>query len=254
MMSAPKGIGIYLRDTDPKKAKAMAKLAKANGVSYVATLACWQDYKNGKPNDQCINSAAEVHRIEQEFIAQGIDHWLWGFPRAGAHESFVQTLAAATSKDTEGWIIDPEVYFKWKGRGKSEAVMRAHAKALVDLVLSEVDQSSLGVTSYGMKDYHKNFPWEEFAFGFGSPQLYVLTDAEVHQGLQSWVDHETIIPSVPAFGAKSGAKLHDYLSDFLDADVTISGFLVWSWPQISADEWRVLKRWAGWFATDKVQS
>ena len=71
----------------------------------------------------------------------------------------------------------------------------------------------------------------------------------VDKGIEQWRDRgwSHIVPSVPTFGPKSGAKLHDFLSCFVDGQEEIDGFIVWSWMQTNSDEWRILSRWAEWF-------
>jgi len=269
----PTGVGIYLRATGPMPPpKQAAKIAKDAGVSFVAFYVVQQDVSKGRPRTTTITSVEDIKRYGDAFATVGINPWLWGYPWAGREDEFVDKMVAATTGNVVGWILDPELGYKWKGAGTragqkeadpnappptgSKAAMGEAATRLVSMSWDCLtNKHSVGITSYGMADYHRNFPWAEFAADqcepvvWGSPQLYDVSPDQVDQGIASWrgLGWDHIVPSVPAFGAKSGAKLHDFLSTFVDGSEAISGFIVWSWPQISPDEWRVFRRWADWF-------
>lgn len=266
--SYPTGVGIYLRALKPmsETPKRAAQIAKDSGVSFVAIYVVQQDISNGKPRTLTINQPADVQRYTEAFATAGVTPWIWGYPWAGREDEFVAKMHAATSGNIVGWILDPELGYKWKGSGTkagqkeadpnapaptgSQAGQRAAAKKLVVGCLDAMtEKHNIGVTSYGCLAYHKNYPAAEFCVGWGSPQLYDVSPAEITRGLADWrkLGFGHIIPSVPAFGAKSGAALHDFLSCFVDGTENIDGFLVWSWPQLATDEWRVLARWADWF-------
>jgi hypothetical protein len=162
-----------------------------------------------------------------------------------------------------GIILDPELGYKWKGAGTragqkeadpsappptgTEAERRASAAKLVRGTLDLLtEKHDLGVTSYGMSDYHRNFPWAEFTAGWGSPQLYDVTADQVDHGIASWrtMGWTHMVPSIPAFGPKSEQNLDDFLECFVDGGEDIAGMIVWSWMSISRGEWRTLARWA----------
>ncbi len=246
-MDIPKGIGVYLRDIrsmgDLKKD---AETAKANGVNYVALLACWQEKGGITP----INSPAEIKACANEFKAVGIATWIWGYPHNGGEDAFIAAMRKAEPEVCEGWILDPEKPYKFENKA-GEALQRARAKKLVDLTLDSLsEKKGLGLTTYGMADYHKNFPWTEFCVGFGSPQLYEVSPAEVDAGIAAWRRRgfSTIIPSVPVYGSKSEANLDAFLKEFINGTEDVSGFIFWSWPQISKTEWKTIKKWSDWLA------
>lgn len=276
----PNGIGIYLRGLSQKKhgtPKQAAKKAKDNGVSFVAIMSIWQDKHNGKDRTLYSNGrdASIIAKYADAFANAGIEVWLWGFPAAGREEQYINRLVDVSTvcdDNIDGWIHDPELPYKWKSSRRSKSLgMRRQpeytgkivapegspvhrkngAERLVNLSLDALDKSmGLGITSYGMAPGHRNFPWKEFGgVGFGSPQLYSVGPKDIDRGIRAWRDHgwRTIIPSVPAFGKNSGAHMHDHLSNFVDGDEDINGFLFWSWRQIRRDEWRILARWADWF-------
>ncbi len=264
----PTGVGIYLRALKPMREtpKRAAKIAKDIGISFVAIYVVQQDISNGKPRTLSTNSLMDVQRYAEAFATVGIDPWIWGYPWAGRETEFVENMHDATGGNVVGWILDPELGYKWKGGGTkagqkeadpnapaptgTQTAQRRAAKLLVSACLDAMtEKHNIGVTSYGCMSYHRPFPWEEFVVGWGSPQLYEVEPAQVDQGIADWhkLGFGHVIPSVPAFGDKSGAKLHDFLSCFVDGTENIDGFLVWSWPQLSNDEGRVLARWADWF-------
>jgi len=239
-MSDPTGVGLYLRELRAAThgaPKAAARRARDNGVSFVALLACWQDRKGHRARN-----VSRLPAYAEEFAAVGVTPWIWGYPHAGMEERFVERMRAASSEPVAGWILDPEVSYKRRPMS---------AQTLVDLTLDSLSERlRLGVTSYGLPRAHPGFPWATFGgHGWGSPQLYGVSPALVDRGLADWRERgwTYAVPSVPSFGPKSGARLHDYLSGFVDGEEEIRGFLVWSWMQTTSDEWRVLARWAEWF-------
>jgi hypothetical protein len=276
-MGDPKGIGLYTRNLSSsvyRSPKQAAKQAADNGVSFIAIMAMWQDYLNGKDRQLYSNGqdGSLIASYAAAFKQQNIDVWLWGFPRGGWEEPFVERFGDVTKicKGTiSGWLFDPEVYYKWSGKPIASLSMRGQpefstdavpqgnklsrrrqATMLIDLAMDALDESlGIGITSYGMAQYHKNFPWEKFGgVGWGSPQLYTVSPKQIDEGIKAWrnLEWKHIVPSVPTFGAKSGSALHDFLSNFVDGEEDISGLIFWSWEMTSVDEWRVLARWAEW--------
>jgi hypothetical protein len=232
----------------------------------VAIYAVQQDRHAGRDRTVVISKPDDIKRYADAFATAGINPWIWGYPWAGREQEFVDLMGKSMNGNILGWILDPELGYKWKGGGTkagqkeatanaeaptgSQAAMRAAAAALVKGSLDALtEKHGLGVTSYGMAGYHKNLPWTEFGAGWGSPQLYEVSPQEIDAGIASWreLGWDHIAPSVPAFGSKSGAKLHDFLSSLVDGNEAISGFVVWSWRSISPDEWRVFARWSDWF-------
>ena len=283
----PGGVGLYIRELSASKHGTPAQAAKKaadHNVSFVAIMTAWQDLRGSRPHFKRCNGAdgQKIKRYAEAFTARGIHVWLWGFPRGGGEEQFVDRFVDVNEvcgPIIRGWLWDPELYYKWSRpasaagpvsmRGQPEfsptasspvgsaQTRKAQAQKLVNLTLDAMNESlGLGITSYGMAGFHKNFPWSVFGgVGWGSPQLYSVGPQQVDRGIRQWRAHgwDTIIPSVPTFGKKSGgAKLHDHLSNFVDGDENISGFIFWSWRQTQADEWRILARWAAWFEGDRV--
>jgi len=266
----PVGIGIYTQGLGAMPApKQAAKLAKDNGISFVAMYAVQQDRFKGQIRTTIINKPDAIRRYAEAFATEGINPWIWGYPWAGCEDEFVERMGEAlkASGNTVGVILDPELGYKWKGQQVAgqkeadpnaspptgtEAERRASAAKLVNGVLDLLtEKHDLGVTSYGMSDYHRNFPWREFQAGWGSPQLYDVMPDQVDHGIAAWraMGWTHVVPSVPAFGPKSEQNLDDFLECFVDGGEGIAGMIVWSWPSISRAEWRVLARWAERFKT-----
>lgn len=245
------GVGVYLRGLGHKSQgspQAAAKKAADHGVSFVALMAIWQNgdrtlWSNGR-------DPALLVRYAEAFAAAGVDVWLWGYPWAGRHPEYIDRLADVTDACggvVNGWLHDPELGYQPRKNGLSPAVTRASAREL--RILAGASELAQGVTSYGMAAGHRAFPWQEWAgMGFGSPQLYTVGPAEVDRGIAQWreLGWSRIVPSVPLYGRRSGAHLHDHLSAFVDGDEDVDGLLFWSWRQGSVDEWRVLERWSRW--------
>ena len=148
--------------------------------------------------------------------------------------------------------MDPELGYKWSQR---EIMTRtSQAQKLMELTIDAMDEGlNLGITSYGVARAHPNFPWNTFSqYGFGSPQLYNLNNVMIKRGLTQWQTHGWghLVPSVQAFGAKDEEKLDGYLELYAKPDRPLShGFIFWSWRQLSALEWRVIKKWSDYFRT-----
>jgi hypothetical protein len=276
----PSGIGFYLRGLSKSKhgtpAQA-AKKAKDHGVSFVAIMSLWQEYKNNKFRQMMSNGrdAEIIWRYADAFQAQEVDVWLWGFPWGGHEQAAVdrfQHVTEVCDGTIDGWLWDPELGYKWSSnkkqapvgmRGQPEytsgvsatgvaAVRKKQARSLVNLSLDAMTESlNIGITSYGMAPGHRNFPWSEFGgVGFGSPQLYSVGPKDIDRGISAWrkLGWSNIVPSVPTFGKNSGAHLHNHLSNFVDGEEYVNGFIFWSWRQThgSENEWNIIHRWSDW--------
>jgi hypothetical protein len=263
-----------------------AKRAADHGVRMVAIMGAWQEPRGGRVATGAPNAEIADRYVEQ-FAKRGIKVWLWGYPWGGEHDAFARAMqGTANPQGIEGWLLDPELGFKWAaGRqpkvplgsvdamrqgeaipgtpSGTQAIRRAQATALVDASIAALGTRALATTSYGRAKFHPNFPWNQFVRAargtdmpgvrsgpvIGSPQLYTSTPDQVDAGIREWREHgfEWIVPSVGSFGPRSGAKLHEHLSTFVDGTEDVRGFWVWSWQQTDSQEWRVLARWASWF-------
>ena len=281
----PKGVGVYLRALSQDKVGTpdqVRRRAKESGIEWASILACWQDVgSDGKPRHLLSNGkdCSFIKAYAEALLEAGVQVTIWGFPRGGDESRFLDRMKAVTEAVPEvtGWLLDPEVYYKWTSqksmtvtmRGQQEFSLSAKPSGLaVDrqaqatklmaetMVYAAEKRLSVGVTSYGMADYHKAFPWREFARAgvWGSPQLYTVSPTQTIQGLASWKAHgfDPLLPSVPAFGPNSKSRMNDHLRGFLAGDTPISGFAFWDWSQISRDEWSVLAHWASWFRGEPV--
>lgn len=248
----PKGIGIYIRALSTEKygtpAQAAAK-AKARGVSFVVILAVWQE-----GNTRVVNAPGTraYEQYVEAFTAAGIDVYLWGYPWAGREDGFILRMRRAIQAVPgmiRGIVLDPERGYKWFQAGQENKARDGATRLVLRTIDLLNENMTLGVTSFGQPNIHKNFPWREFAAGFGSPQFYTVGEHAIDAGTAQWrqLGFTSLLPSVPAFGPNSEDNLDEYLQCFPLA--AVDGFIVWSWPQIGAHEWTVLERWADIFAT-----
>lgn len=281
------GIGIYARRLSTKLdggPTACAQRAADSGVRIVAIMGAWQEPDGARVRTTSPNAGVADRYVEQ-LKKRGISVWLWGYPWGGAHAAFVEAMqGCASPSGIDGWMLDPELGFKW-GMGKlpkaplgvvdtmrqgeaiagtasgTRAVRQLQASQLMDASIAKLEGRQLAVTSYGRARFHPNFPWKEFArkhgpIAIGSPQLYTAAPKEVDAGIIEWREHgySMIVPSVGTFGPRSGAKLHEHLSTFVDGHEDVHGFWFWSWQQTDSQEWRVLARWSDWFARGVVSA
>lgn len=268
LRTEPRGLGMYIRKLSKKahgRPAAAAKKAKANGVTWVALLCCWQDRK--QQHDRHVEyNRDKLGDYASAFADVGIDPWVWSFPRAGWVVEHGRTVGDALDHPAvAGILLDPEVYFKWDTeedgevmgmRGTREAVefegqsgtkdwAQYWARQLVRDTLDQMDERhGIGITSYGVQRFHKNFPWEDFGgVGFGSPQLYRVSRELVEDSVHTWGERwDSILPSIPTFGDQSGTNLSGHLKKFEGLD--IQGLIAWSWRQTDRREWAVLREWA----------
>lgn len=286
------GTGLYLRGLSTKmhgRPKTAAKKAKDHGVSNVALMITWQDVKDGKFRHLSGNLEREVKgkalfaHYAEAFREAGIGVGFWFYPWGGGEDLLLRDLERACEIFAPDFVLDDgEVGHKWGSRsayvdpsgtmrggqreafkgGKAEGtkalrirqVSKLH-KGLHDLSTAYNVRHGIGVTAYGIADFHPTFPWGTKLrhADFFSPQLYRATPERIDMGIAQWYAHAEVdrdlverpmLPSIPTFGKSSGAKLDEYLGSFMDAKNGVDGFLAWSWRQTSRREWRILASWA----------
>lgn len=281
MIHHPKGIGIYLRDLtkdfrDKWKPAKFAKYLKEHAIRHAYVLAFWDEGHTFRKYNH--NFAAPY---VQAMINEGIEVGIWGFPHPLHADRYVQAMAEVSQVLTKNggkiscWLHDPELPWKPKGapravdtglRGQGEAIKgegtNVNKAALSELALELCQKEAIerailkipgvGITSYGMAKWHP-IPYNIFAgYGWSSPQLYSVNPINVDLGMQMWVDRgsQVLIPSVPVFGPNTESRLSKHLNAFIDqADNQPQGFVVWSFPQMSPMEARILRSFSdrkGW--------
>jgi hypothetical protein len=238
--------GVYIRGlTKRSDPYAMADKCAENGITFAAFMTYWQEAEK----DKKINSKilAEDTEIFEEY---GIDPWVWAYPWCGKETAFLDRLEWAKEEcqgRLRGFILDPELGYQGHRVGTLQA--QRGAERLVTGTLDLMDENiELGITSFGCANVHNTFPWEEFCAGFGSPQFYkVSNDWRIRNGLRGWkaAGWTELIPSVPAFGPNAGPKLISYLDKIKrsaeEVEIPITGWIFWSYRQISALEWRIIR-------------
>ena len=238
-------IGVYVRALKEKihgTPEQAARRAHDHGLTMVPILACWQSPKgtalsNGK-------TAERIIRYAEAFEAAGVDPWLWGYPWATRIDEYVDRIQGLMHRARGlffGHISDPELGLKPRdGRTREQCEAAA-------LQLSEISDM---VTSYGMAAGPPDLPWTQLAAvhpprlpAIGSPQFYKTPPADIPRGLDAWerCGFDGLVPSVPAYGPYSKGELDGYLAGLAPRS---RGFLVWSWRQMDALEWRTVAQWS----------
>lgn len=245
----PEGLGVYIRTLSqgihgtPRQA---SRIASEHGVSFVAILTHWQERTK-----QRLYNQNHIVAYAEAFDSMGIDVHLWGYPWVGYEGLYIDTVRAYSDKlgDTcAGWIVDPELGYKWIGPATSEDDCKSGAIRLMDGLIDAMDEGlDLGVTSYGMARWHWNFPWLTFLqYGWHSPQVYGMATPALRSSYRSWRRYGSktkMLPSIASYGATDEHQLDNWLEGF-DAVEQFPGAVVWSWRQISRLEWRILAKWA----------
>jgi hypothetical protein len=238
--------GVYIRGlTKRSNPYEMADKCAESGITFAAFMTYWQEAeKDKRVNSKILAEDTEI------FESHGIDPWVWAYPWCGKEEALLDRLKWAKNEcegRLRGFILDPELGYQGHRVGYEE--LESRAEYLIDSTLNHMDESmELGITSFGCAHLHKTFPWEEFCSGFGSPQFYKTDRIDrIRRGIQRWKDAgwTELIPSVPAFGPNDESNLVSYLDKIKRAaeevEIPITGWIFWSYRQISALEWRIIR-------------
>jgi len=259
MKQLPQGIGLYLRHLDSKKLDPprLADQYAKRGISWVAIGGPWHD----ENNSVWVNKPIQVQNYADAFKTAGVSAHVWGYCWHDRIDLFLRNMIECTNGSVDGWLLDPELGLKNQVREANSLFAQSRAYLGSDRVL--------GMTSYGLPRGHKTFPFEAFAkpgvsnaeveVDYGSPQLYVVGEAQVKQGLADWkkLGFDVIIPSfgnykfVAAPGSdetktavsKTGPELHEHLSHFMGSASSISALIGWSSGFVTREQWEVLSKW-----------
>lgn len=201
--------------------------AADHGVSFVALLAVSQTSERG----HVAVNRRDLEPYAKAFRERGIDVYVWGYPRAGWEQQFVQSLVAgAVLAGARGVIADPEKSYK-------------HRPGELLELRDRLEQCGYPVTwtTYGLPFLHDGFPWRVIdGHGAGSPQLYTVPVSQARRGLREWRDAgwTHLVPSIPAFGPNSGWRMAGYAAQILGQRTR--GAIVWNWRHLGPHEWRNL--------------
>jgi len=183
--------GVFIRELSqsihgtPRQA---AERAASAAVDFVVFAILWQDRGRRQRfmNERSLLDYALVMRDV------GVDVWLWSYPWVEMEELCVRTFRRRTDElggAVSGWIIDPELGYKWDHE-HPEGVVRRGAQSLMEGLVDAADESiDIGVTSYGAIHLpcHSNFPWDVFtAYGIQIPQIYNMARSMVKRCLDGW--------------------------------------------------------------------
>lgn len=235
----PLGVGAYVRNITERShgtPETMAAKMKAAGLSWACLQASWQT-DDGKTHRESNESHLAPYAAALQ--AAGVEVWLWGYPHADRVEEFVADIVEdAVRVGAVGVLVDPEKPFKDRPDA-AEALAHAVArKAWLDHGLGH------GVTSYGMTRWHPTMPWAIMGgLGFGSPQLYTVSDRFVSKGIDDWkaAGWARIVPSVAAYGPFSKDRLGKRLEVFAPL---CSAMVIWSWELMDKNEQKTVRRFA----------
>jgi len=278
-MSELSGMGMYVRSLSAKThgtPQEMAAKAVKNGLDFVAILAAWQQPDKTGQIVTSTKNLSSIKKYAYALMASGVRVTVWGYPWSGHEQDFVRSMARVYREAnlTEFPLIDPELGYKWKikqGHAKEHGVRGAkEAIGGLDATGTKVTQTAhayqlkqklvevfggFGTTSYGIPEFHPNFPWEDFLVGssYRSPQFYSPGADVIIGGYRDWLrisKRVTMMPSFATFGQNSGGQLHGRLSLLLHPEArpgvnpVISGLVGWSWRQTSEEEWEAIRYWS----------
>ena len=246
----PSGLGMWVgafgRKPTGTPDEVAARVRKV-GIRWLAALWVWQD-PGGKT--QRWNRGTAVAEYVAAARETGADLWVWGWPRPGRHEAFVEAmLEGAARLEATGVILDPER--PWLGRADDVRQMMA-------LALERFHAAGLtvGVSSYGAPWNYPSLPWAELATAdFGVPQAYDLTNRlrpdypTASAAAYREAGFRVVLPAFATVG-KTPAQLRTHLGLMPDAPALIG----WSWRHTSEAEWRVIadERRRRWPRTEEV--
>lgn len=234
----PRRVGVFARWLSPRThgtPTQLAARARDHGVSWVALMALGLVGSQPRERAQPVELLADYGQALRE---AGVDVWVWFFPLARAPErAAVVAGRALRAVGGRGLILDIERPY----RGRAAACRRLVAASLDQLT----EDQGVAVTSYPLARYHRSLPWPDMVAGAGMPQTYTITPKSARRAVAEWRarGHTSVVPVGPAFGPRSESRLLSYLrAAYLDDGVpTVDGVGIWSWPQVSRREWRVIE-------------
>jgi hypothetical protein len=230
-----------------------------NGVRFAAIFVVWHDFdrRTGEPTARIINSKDMVLRATEEILKHDMVPYLCGYPAKGRHVEFADAMDDVSTTDTQGWLLDPEKAMK----DRDGSVGKKHSEDLFWECVKRNPYREIGVTSYGLPNIHRTFPWSGFIKtgefdalaepDWHSPQLYDQTIANIERGLQEYKELGANI-IVPSFGTykfvhraeretrrMNCLELKQHLGRFLRLRVQydIKAMLGWSEAQVRTDAW-----------------
>jgi len=244
----PRGTGVFARWLSRRvygtPVQAAAR-AREHGLSWVGLVALGLVGDPVRERDHPISILADY---AQAFREAGLEVWIWFFPLADDPERAADVAGRALrAARGRGLILDVEKPY----RGRVAATRRLVAASLDQLG----EDQGVAVTSYPLARYHRPLPWSELVVGTGMPQTYTIAPELARLAVEEWRErgHTSIVPVGPAYGPNSGTRLERYLERaYFDAGVpTVDGLGIWSWPQLSRAEWRVLASISARFPTPR---
>lgn len=167
----PEGKGMFVVSL-PGTPRGVVSQARDTGLSWLAIECVSQ--RGGRHRSvngtKKIKDYADALRSE---VRSNFGIWVWGgHPQPNSIATFVSILVdTAVDVGAEGIIANPE---DDTGRTWKAARYRPKAVTLMDILLDRGRENclSVGVTTYGRPDFHRNMPWDELARAdFGLPLI-----------------------------------------------------------------------------------
>ena len=202
---------------------AMATKFRETGLSWIAICQAWSTATTTRARNSLEELSTYVDAIRNEVPSAGV--YIWGYPHPNQTNDFVRILIdAAEATNADGLIIDPEITYKWNNASERNRIRANAINLMGELRNIAINLNvSIGVTSYGRAQFHRNMPWNEFANGadYGMPQIYEFrrdgsaTFPENYPTLcmDDWIERgfEILIPLSAAYD-RTAAETVDLLS------------------------------------------
>jgi hypothetical protein len=260
----PKGIGLYVRRLTRKRhlsPREFAKKCAEYRIQWLALGGPWHD----KRGEKFINPPETIEEYAYALHDVGVSVHIWGYPWHDRIDMFIEHMSACTSEVIQGWLLNPEIGLKKHPKEASELFKKARASNPYRI---------LGMSSYGIPQAHKTFPFDAFAekdmegdpsveCDYGSCQLYAMSRQMIHRGMKSW-DRLGFDHVVPSFGnykwvsrgsgevttknrkavPLSAAELRAHLTDFTVSSVQFDAMVGWAENFVTTAQWKELSKWA----------
>lgn len=210
-VTMPLGKGIFVQSvegaTGEGTAQALANRAVSLKLSWVTLLVIWQHSDRDR-----------IYKLVEEASAAcraaGIEVWLWGWPerKPARRTVFIDTMRRMLEQTkARGIMINAER--PYYGYAKEAAALASELRNAFG------SQISIGLSSYGLPDFHPRFPWSAFApiCDFGMPQIY---DSDHNDGpkypqrcITSWTKkgYKQLVPTWGASKAHTSAQMREFI-------------------------------------------
>lgn len=243
------GTAIYVRnvhapktppDVVEKGARALAKRAKAMGLSWIALGAVWQESKGEAVTSRFLNTPAQCHTYAKAVRDVGLTPYVWGYPWLGAEQKFIDGMVQCAGDDGL-YLLDPELGMN-PTRAKDMTRPNASAGNLV-AGLRQRGAKVIGLSTFG--GVPSWFPLDAFLAAkieFAGGQTYsedAAIDASIGAFLARMKKAQSTAQLVPNFGlyarnadgsarSKTPAELRVHLEEFINEGEPVQAMIGWA--------------------------